>query len=75
MLRGSHDNWEKLVGAVLDREELRRIAHCQSLSTSISNDFSLRSSFDSANGKNKHKLFLGIEVNQLAFNSTFCLHI
>lgn len=47
MLRGSHDNWEKLVGAVLEREELRRIAYCESLSSSISADFSSRFSFDS----------------------------
>ncbi|KAH6816018.1 protein kinase 2B [Perilla frutescens var. frutescens] len=47
MLRGTHDNWEKLVGAVLGREELRRIAYCESLSSSISADFSSRFSFDS----------------------------
>ncbi|KAH6770361.1 hypothetical protein C2S52_015164 [Perilla frutescens var. hirtella] len=39
-----YDSWEKLVGAVLDREELRRLALCDSFSSSIYSDFS----FDSA---------------------------
>ncbi|KAL8458528.1 hypothetical protein ACS0TY_036159 [Phlomoides rotata] len=39
-----YDNWDRLVGAVLKREELRRIAHCESLSSSNSSDFSLDSS-------------------------------
>ncbi|KAL1535376.1 protein kinase 2B [Salvia divinorum] len=42
----NYDNWEKLVAAVLKREEFRRLAHCESFSTSISTDLSARSSFD-----------------------------
>lgn len=41
-----YDSWEKLVRAVLNREELRRLALCDSFS-SISTDFSSRFSFDS----------------------------
>ncbi|KAI3470201.1 hypothetical protein Pfo_026864 [Paulownia fortunei] len=44
----SRDNWERLVGAVLKREELRQIALCESFSSSISADFSSRFSFDSS---------------------------
>ncbi|KAI3470203.1 hypothetical protein Pfo_026866 [Paulownia fortunei] len=43
-----YDNWERLVAAVLNREELRQIALCQSFSSSISADFSSRFSFDSS---------------------------
>ncbi|KAL6538903.1 hypothetical protein OROMI_025229 [Orobanche minor] len=42
-----YDSWEKLVEAVLKKEELRRIAYCESLSSSISTDFCSRFSFDS----------------------------
>lgn len=41
-----YDNWERLVSAVLKREELRRIALCESFDTSISTDFSSRFSID-----------------------------
>ncbi|KAL1535372.1 putative serine/threonine-protein kinase PBL3 [Salvia divinorum] len=43
----NYDNWEKLVAAVLKREEFRRLALCESFSTSNSTDFSARPSFDS----------------------------
>ncbi|KAI3470205.1 hypothetical protein Pfo_026868 [Paulownia fortunei] len=43
-----YDNWERLVAAVLKREELRQIALSQSFSSSISADFSSRFSFDSS---------------------------
>ncbi|XP_057771299.1 probable serine/threonine-protein kinase PBL3 [Salvia miltiorrhiza] len=43
-----YDSWEKLVGAVLDREELRRLALCDSFTTSNYSDHSSRFSFDSS---------------------------
>ncbi|XP_042027928.1 probable serine/threonine-protein kinase PBL3 [Salvia splendens] len=43
----NYDNWEKLVAAVLKREDFRRLALCDSFSTSNSTDFSARPSFDS----------------------------
>ncbi|XP_022849589.1 probable serine/threonine-protein kinase PBL3 [Olea europaea var. sylvestris] len=41
-----YDNWERLIGAKLKREELRELAYAPSLS-SISSDFSSRFSFSS----------------------------
>ncbi|KAG8363040.1 hypothetical protein BUALT_BualtUnG0011200 [Buddleja alternifolia] len=38
-----YDNWERLVAAVLKKEELRRIALCPSFDCSISTDFSVDS--------------------------------
>ncbi|KAG6400014.1 hypothetical protein SASPL_141502 [Salvia splendens] len=39
----NYDNWEKLVAAVLKREEFRRLALCDSFSTSNSTNFSFDS--------------------------------
>ncbi|XP_051133161.1 serine/threonine-protein kinase PBL27-like [Andrographis paniculata] len=41
-----YDDWERLVHAVLDREELRRLALCPSFSSSSSADFSFDLSID-----------------------------
>ncbi|PIN09340.1 Mitogen-activated protein kinase kinase kinase [Handroanthus impetiginosus] len=46
-MSGVYDNWNRLVEAVLKREELRRLAYCESLSSSVSDDFSSRCSLDS----------------------------
>ncbi|KAG8370257.1 hypothetical protein BUALT_Bualt14G0098100 [Buddleja alternifolia] len=43
----SRDNWERLVGAVIKREELRHIALCPSIASSSSADLSARLSVDS----------------------------
>ncbi|KAK6152602.1 hypothetical protein DH2020_012241 [Rehmannia glutinosa] len=43
-----YDNWERLVAAVIKREQLRQISLCDSFSSSISSDFSSRFSFDSS---------------------------
>ncbi|KAL6538904.1 putative serine/threonine-protein kinase pbl3 [Orobanche minor] len=40
----AYDNWERLIGAVVKREELRRLALCESFSSSNSADFSFTSS-------------------------------
>ncbi|KAH6769644.1 protein kinase 2B [Perilla frutescens var. hirtella] len=41
-----YDSWEKLVGAVFKRDELRRLALCDSFSSSGSTNFSMRCSID-----------------------------
>ncbi|KAL7106119.1 hypothetical protein ACP275_07G091500 [Erythranthe tilingii] len=41
-----YDSWERLVAAILNREQLRHLALCESFDTSISADFSSRFSFD-----------------------------
>ncbi|KAK6117358.1 hypothetical protein DH2020_048876 [Rehmannia glutinosa] len=43
-----YDNWERLVAAVLKREQLRQLAVSHSISSSISADFSSRFSFASS---------------------------
>ncbi|KAK4485786.1 hypothetical protein RD792_008433 [Penstemon davidsonii] len=43
----SRDNWEKLVQATLKKEELRQLALCPSISSSMSDDFNSRFSIDS----------------------------
>ncbi|PIN18434.1 Serine/threonine protein kinase [Handroanthus impetiginosus] len=43
-----YDNWERLVEAVMKREDLRQLALCESFSSSISADLSSRSSFSSS---------------------------
>ncbi|PIN18437.1 Serine/threonine protein kinase [Handroanthus impetiginosus] len=43
-----YDNWERLVEAVLKREQFKQLALCESFSSSISADLSSRSSFSSS---------------------------
>ncbi|PIM97516.1 Serine/threonine protein kinase [Handroanthus impetiginosus] len=47
-MSGVYDNWERLVEAVLKREQFKQLAYCESLSSSISADFSSRFSFSSS---------------------------
>ncbi|KAH6783037.1 hypothetical protein C2S52_007996 [Perilla frutescens var. hirtella] len=52
-----YDRWEKLVGAVLDREELRRLALCDSFSSSVSADFSIRGSVEADDAISEQCIF------------------
>ncbi|KAL7145162.1 hypothetical protein ABFS83_07G061600 [Erythranthe nasuta] len=58
----NYDNWEKLVGAVLKKEQLRQIALCRDLSSSSSSSSS--SSFSST-----QVLFLPVEARELTISS------
>ncbi|KAL8479416.1 hypothetical protein ACS0TY_026341 [Phlomoides rotata] len=58
-----YDNWDRLVGAVLKRDELRRLALCDSLSSSITDDISLGTSIEDAPSSSRQSQTFDIEVH------------